>query len=136
LKVNSVSRVTARGKLLEHAVDLETGAVLAVTLQPATDGDTKTVHETLAQCGESICEVAAETNNEKVGERVNPEGPAEAVLDEGYHFELARLFLQQRLAIRSYDYLPYEGQFLVLLRFIQRGGDDDPSKNRRLEQWL
>jgi hypothetical protein len=76
LKVNSVSRVTARGKLLEHAVDLETGAVLAVTLQPATDGDTKTVHETLAQCGESICEVAAETNNEKVGERVNPEGPA------------------------------------------------------------
>src|ERR1700735_1689598 len=56
----------------EHAVDLETGAVLAVTLQTAADGDTKTVHETLAQCGESICEVAAETNNETVGERVNP----------------------------------------------------------------
>lgn len=62
----------------EHAVDLETGLVLAVTLQPATDGDTRTVHETLAQCGESICEVTAGTNNEKVGERVNPAGPAEA----------------------------------------------------------
>src|SRR5271169_318968 len=69
----------------EHAVDLESGALLAVTLQPASDGDTKTVHETLAQCGESICEVAAETNNETVGERVNPEGPAELVLDKGYH---------------------------------------------------
>ena len=42
----------------EHAVDLESGALLAVTLQSAADGDTKTVHETLAQCGESICEVA------------------------------------------------------------------------------
>jgi len=69
----------------EHAVDLESGALLAVTLQSAADGDTKTVHETLAQCGENICEVAAETNNETVGERVNPEGPAELVLDKGYH---------------------------------------------------
>ncbi|HEV2437975.1 MAG TPA: hypothetical protein VG077_18425, partial [Verrucomicrobiae bacterium] len=43
----------------EHAVDLETGAVIAVTLQPATAGDTNTVHETLAQCGEHIREVAA-----------------------------------------------------------------------------
>jgi hypothetical protein len=54
---------------------------MAVTLQSAADGDTKTVHETLALCGESICEVAAETNNETVDERVNPEGPAELVLD-------------------------------------------------------
>src|SRR5579862_9476533 len=65
----------------EHAVDLESGALLAVTLQSAAYGDTKTVHETLAQCGESIGEVAAETNNETAGERVNPEGPAELVLD-------------------------------------------------------
>src|SRR5438270_605331 len=34
----------------EHAVDLETGAVLAVTLQPATAGDTNTLHETLTHC--------------------------------------------------------------------------------------
>ena len=42
----------------EHAVDLETGAVVAVTLQPATAGDTNTLPETLAQCGEHIREVA------------------------------------------------------------------------------
>src|SRR6202522_4018271 len=45
----------------EHAVDMETGVIVAVTLHGEDVGDTKTVHETLAQCGESICEVAAET---------------------------------------------------------------------------
>jgi transposase len=33
----------------EHAVDLETGAVVAVTLQPADEGDTTTIKETLAE---------------------------------------------------------------------------------------
>jgi hypothetical protein len=36
----------------EHAVDLDTGAVVAVTLQAADQGDTTTVKETLAQAGE------------------------------------------------------------------------------------
>src|ERR1700734_975750 len=71
----------------EHAVDLETGAVLAVTLQPATAGDTKTLYETLTQCGEHIREVAAETNVETDNEagQLNPEGPAELGLGKGYH---------------------------------------------------
>jgi transposase len=38
----------------EHAVDMETGAVVAVTVQPANAGDTQTVHETLAQAEEYI----------------------------------------------------------------------------------
>ena len=33
----------------EHAVDLSSGALLAVTLQPANDGDTTTIHKTLEQ---------------------------------------------------------------------------------------
>src|SRR5207245_322700 len=69
----------------EHAVDLETGAVLAVTLQPATAGDTNTLPETLTQCGEHIREVAVETSNEAGTEQLNPDGPAELVLDKGYH---------------------------------------------------
>src|SRR2546425_3976333 len=36
----------------EHAVDLQTGAVLAVTLQEADQGDTTTIVENLAQAGE------------------------------------------------------------------------------------
>lgn len=69
----------------EHAVDMETGAIVAVTVQAADEGDTSTIVETVAQAGEQIAETAAETNNEEVGERVNPEGPREVVTDKGYH---------------------------------------------------
>src|SRR5206468_3018809 len=69
----------------EHAVDLETGAVVAVTVAAGDAGDTATIWETLPQAGEHIAEVACTTNNEEVGERVHPEGPLEAVGDKGYH---------------------------------------------------
>src|SRR6202790_1011382 len=41
----------------EHAVDLDTGAVVAVTLQGADQGDTTTVKETLAEAGETLAEL-------------------------------------------------------------------------------
>ena len=91
----------------EHAVDLETGAVLAVTLQPATAGDTNTLHETLTQCGEHIREVAADTNNK--AEQLNPEGPAEVVLDEGYHSNDVLIVLKE-VAVRSYCSEPDRGR--------------------------
>src|SRR6202008_4793339 len=69
----------------EHAVDLETGAVVAVTVSGGAAGDTETILETLPQAGEHIAEVACTTNHEEVGERVQPEGPIEAVTDKGYH---------------------------------------------------
>jgi len=69
----------------EHAVDLETGAVVAVTVATGDAGDTETILETLPQAGEHIAEVACVTNNEEVGERVQAEGPRETVTDKGYH---------------------------------------------------
>jgi transposase len=69
----------------EHAVDLETGAVVAVTVATGDAGDTETILETLPQAGEHIAEVACATNNEEVGERVQAEGPRETVTDKGYH---------------------------------------------------
>src|SRR2546426_2254833 len=69
----------------EHAVDLETGAVVAVTVAGGAAGDTETILETLPQAGEHIAEVACATNHQEVGERVHPEGPVEAVTDKGYH---------------------------------------------------
>jgi transposase len=39
---------------VEHAVDLETGAVLAVTLQPATAGDTDNLQEALTQWASTL----------------------------------------------------------------------------------
>ena len=38
----------------EHAVDLSSGALLAVTVQGADQGDTTTLHQTLAEAGESV----------------------------------------------------------------------------------
>ena len=69
----------------EHAVDLETGAVVAVTVASGAAGDTETIVATLPQAAEHIAEVACVTNHEAVGERVDAEGPQEAVADKGYH---------------------------------------------------
>lgn len=69
----------------EHAVDMETGAVVAVTVQPANAGDTQTVHETLAQAAEQIAVVAEAVNNAAGAEVVQPEGLVEVVADKGYH---------------------------------------------------
>src|SRR6266581_3141629 len=66
---------------VEQAVDFSSGAVVAVTLQPADRGDTASVRETVCEAGEQIATVGGEEKNEGV----NPEGPKEVVLDKGYH---------------------------------------------------
>ena len=66
---------------VEHAIDFSSGAVVAVTVQPADAGDTATGRETVWEAGEQIATVAG---GEK-GETVNLEGPKEVVLDKGYH---------------------------------------------------
>lgn len=88
---------------------MESGAVVAVTLQPADRGDTETVGETLAEAGEAIAEVAGETNHEDVGERVNPAGPAEVVLDKGYHSSAVLVELAEK-EVRSYCSEPDRGR--------------------------
>jgi transposase len=56
----------------EHAVDLSSGAVVAVTLQTADLGDTTTIHQTLQQ---------AQAHTTLINER----GVEEVVADKGYH---------------------------------------------------
>jgi transposase len=60
----------------EHAVDLETGAIVAAEIHPADRGDTATLPETLK---------AAEANLAAVGAGRTTEEPAELVADKGYH---------------------------------------------------
>src|SRR6202795_1088347 len=69
----------------EHAVDMETGAIVAVTLHGADEGDTATIQETVAEAGERITSVVADTDNNEVVKRVSAEGPREVVTDKGYH---------------------------------------------------
>jgi transposase len=56
----------------EHAVDLLSGAVVALTLQPASEGDTATMQQTLAEAQE-------------VARDIHPLGVEEFVGDKGYH---------------------------------------------------
>ncbi len=64
----------------EHAVDMETGAILAVSLQGADQGDTATIHETLDQAKDNIRDVAAERRRRN---RLKP--LREIIADKGYH---------------------------------------------------
>lgn len=56
----------------EHAVDLTSGALLALTLQPANEGDTTTIQKTLGEAQAIIREI-------------NQQGVEEVVADKGYH---------------------------------------------------
>src|SRR5204863_7025597 len=82
----------------EHAVDLETGAVVAVTMQPADKGDTETVKETLITAAENV-------------EKVKPQSDAvqELVADKGY---LSNELLKdlRLLGIRTYISEPARGR--------------------------
>jgi transposase len=60
----------------EHAVDLDTGAVVAAEIHPADEGDTTTLKGT--------CQ-AAETNLASVGRKPSTTETAELVADKGYH---------------------------------------------------
>ena len=60
----------------EHAVDLDSGAIVAAAIHPADQGDTTTLPATLE---------AAETNLATVDVAPTPEDPAELVADKGYH---------------------------------------------------
>ena len=82
----------------EHAVDLETGAVVGITVQDSDAGDTKTMVETLITAAEQV-------------EAVLPDGAglAEVVGDTGYHSNETLVALAE-LGIRSYVSEPDRGR--------------------------
>ncbi len=60
----------------EHAVDLDTGVIVAAALHPADHGDTTTLQGTLA---------AAEKNLAQIDAAPTADEPSELVADKGYH---------------------------------------------------
>ncbi|MFG1466808.1 transposase, partial [Xanthobacter sp. DSM 24535] len=60
----------------EHAVDLDTGIIVAAPIHPADEGDTTTLDPTLE---------AAARNLADIGLAPTPEAPCELVADKGYH---------------------------------------------------
>ena len=71
----------------EHAVDLDTGAVLAVTLQGADQGDTTTLDQTLCEAGMAVAEQVGREAELRPDDKpkVNVSGIEELVTDKGYH---------------------------------------------------
>ena len=90
----------------EHAVDLDTGAIVAVTLQPANRGDCDSMDETLDVTAEALAEVGLD---EEAGEHLSDHKLAETVTDKGYHSN--RTMKDQReLGIRTYGSEPNRGR--------------------------
>jgi transposase len=81
----------------EHAVDLKTGAVIAVTIQPADKGDTETIKETLITAAENLEKIKPQTD-----------GVREVVADKGYHSNELLKDLRV-LGIRTYISEPVRG---------------------------
>jgi transposase len=71
----------------EHAVDLDSGAVVAVTLQEADKGDTTTLNQTLCEAGEAVAELVFREADQRpdATPKVHIRGIEEMVADKGYH---------------------------------------------------
>jgi transposase len=82
----------------EQAVDLETGAIISVTVQGADDGDTTTSIETLIEAAEQIEAV-----------RSDADGLQEVVADKGYHSNQSLVDLEA-VGVRSYISEPDRGR--------------------------
>ena len=82
----------------EHGVDLETGAILSVSVQDASEGDSATLPETLTMAAEQV-------------EAVQPEGAGveEVVADKGYHSDKTLVALDE-IGVRSYVSEPERGR--------------------------
>jgi transposase len=85
----------------EHAVDLETGAIVAVTLQGADQGDTTTMVETAISAAEQIEDAQAEVQA--------PQPLEEIIADKGYHSNQTMIDLAA-VGLRSYIAEPDRGR--------------------------
>ncbi|HWW75320.1 MAG TPA: transposase, partial [Pyrinomonadaceae bacterium] len=74
----------------EHAVDMDTGAVVAVTVQGANQGDTSTLEGTLEAAEQNLDDAREHAGDES---KMNDE-PEELVADKGYHSKMVLLSLE------------------------------------------
>ncbi len=85
----------------EHAVDLDTGAMVAVTLQGADEGDTTTIRETATAAADQIEDAQADVDD--------PQPLEEIIGDKGYHSNQSMVDLEA-VGIRSYIAEPDRGR--------------------------
>jgi transposase len=88
----------------EHAIDVESGALVAVTVQGADRGDTTTMTVTLTEARKHI-----EKLSMKAATCANVDGLLEVVADKGYHSDRVLIALED-LGLRSYICEPDRGR--------------------------
>ena len=92
----------------EQAVDLDTGAIVAITTQGGATGDTDSVSETLCAAGVSVAsQIATATADGKYV--VNEAGVEELVTDKGYHSGPC-LVAMAEMGVRTYVSEPKKGR--------------------------
>jgi transposase len=90
----------------EHAVDLQSGAILAVNVCDAAVGDTNTLIDTLVQATENL---AAVEDDSRVADKISTRWMSEVVDDKGYHSKQVMMDLAE-MNIRSYTSEPQRGK--------------------------
>jgi transposase len=85
----------------EHALDLDSGAIVAVTVQGADEGDTTTIVETAIAAAEQIEDAQADVDE--------PQPLEEIIGDKGYHSNQSMVDLEA-VGIRSYIAEPDRGR--------------------------
>src|SRR6266550_8590720 len=98
---------TALAYKAENAVDMETGAIVAVTTHGGAAADTTTGKETVIEAGIAVAGLIAEQTPEGKFE-VHPEGVEEVVADKGYHSNDVMVGLAE-IEVRSYIAEPDRG---------------------------
>src|SRR5438045_1170272 len=99
---------TALAYKAENAVDMETGAIVAVTTHRGAAADTATAEATVIEAGAAVAElVAAKTPEGKY--EVHPGGVEEVVADKGYHSNEVAVGLSE-LGVRTYIAEPDRGR--------------------------
>jgi transposase len=88
----------------EHAVDMDTGVVVAVTLQKADLGDTTTIKETLAQAGTTVANLIEREAEIRPADKpkVHVGGVEEVVADKGYHSGPGLQEMKADAGVRTY----------------------------------
>ena len=88
---------------VEHAIDLDTGAIVGVTVQGADEGDTTTIQETLPEAAAEQLEAVAAVTDDAVAVI------EEVVADKGYHSNQSLVDLEA-VGVRSYISEPDRGR--------------------------
>ncbi len=89
----------------EHAVDMDTGAIVAVTLHGGAEGDTSTLEPTLEAAEENLDEAREHADDESQ----QVDAPEEVVADKGYHSKQIMLNLAE-VGWRGYISEPNRGR--------------------------